>query len=211
VIQISEKELTRQFRILKQMLSMHAMLRDRYFRCALLIDILLLASSVVFCATTFARDGVFSYLGLSPTNVRYILGIASIVAFFASLVALRSDWKGKGASHRDAVQKLGKVLSTCRECQQEDGSWPQDCMSDLHRAYWDAMNNIIEVPDRLFVTLKTRHLKKVELSKMSDLNPGCPVFVLRIILFFKGVARAVRRTPERAEVGTDGQRFKNSK
>ncbi len=193
VSHVSEKELTRQFRVLKQMLSMHAMLRDRYSRRALLIDIVLLACSVVFCATTFARDDVFSYLGLSPKNVHYILGLASIVAFFASLVALRADWKGKVACHRDAGQKLGNVLSICRECRQPDGSWPQDRMADLHRAYWDAMRNIIEVPDNLFVTLKTRHLRKVELSKMSDSNPGCPVFVFRLILFFRGVTRSFRK------------------
>jgi len=208
---VSAKELGRQFRVLKQMLSIHAILRDRYSCRALFIDIILLACSVIFCATTFARDDIFRYLALTPRDVRYILGIASIFAFFASLVALRSDWKGKSACHKDAGQKLGNVLSLFRECRQEDGSWPQDRMADLHRAYWEAMNNIVEVPDRLFVTLKSRHLRKVELSKMSDLNPGCPVFVLRVVLFLRSITRSFRKTAEIVEVGTDVPKSKNSK
>jgi len=208
---VSGKELCRQFRVLKQMLSIHAILRDRYSWRALFIDIILLACSVIFCATTFARDDVFTYLGFSPRDVRYVLGIASIFAFFASLVALRSDWKGKSARHKDAGQKLGKVLSLFREYRKEDGSWPQDRMADLHRAYWEAMNNIVEVPDRLFVALKSRHLRKVELSKMSDLNPGCPVLVLRLVLFFRTITRSFREKAEIVEEATDVPQAKNTK
>lgn len=193
---ISGRELNRQFRVLRQTLSMHTMLRDRYTRLSLLIDILFLACSVTFCATTFVRDDVFTQIGLSPKDVRYILGVASIVAFFASLVALRVDWKGKAARHRDAVQKLTSVLSLFRECQQCDGTWPQDRSADLHRTYWEAMNNRIEVPDRPFVGLKVRYLKKIELSKMSDGAPGCPLFVLRIILLIKSILKAFRKTSE---------------
>ena len=193
---ISEKELSRQFRVLRQTLSMHTMLRDRYTRLALIIDILFLACSVTFCATTFARGDVFAQIGLSLKNIRFILGVASIVAFFASLVALRVDWKGKAARHRDAVQKLTNVLSLFRARQQEDGSWPEDRSTDLHRTYWEAMNNIIEVPDRPFVRLKVRYLRKVELSKMSDSASGCPLFVLRLILLIRSTLKAFRKIRE---------------
>ena len=41
-------ELSRKFRVLNQTLSMHTFLRDRYANRALLIDVLLLASAVIF-------------------------------------------------------------------------------------------------------------------------------------------------------------------
>ncbi len=66
---ISEKELIRQFRVLRQTLSMHAMLRDRYFKLALSIDLVLLACGVIFCATTFALDGNFVTGGVGE-NIR---------------------------------------------------------------------------------------------------------------------------------------------
>lgn len=193
---ISEKELNRQFRVLRQTLSMHTMLRDRYSKLALVIDIAFLACSVIFCATTFARDDIFAQIALSPKDVRYVLGVSSIVAFFASLVALRVDWKGKAARHRDAVQKLTNVLSLFRECQHEDGSWPRDRSAVLHRTYWEAMNNTIEVPDRPFVGLKVRYLRKVELSKMSDGAHGCPLLILRIILLIRSILKAFGKKDE---------------
>lgn len=203
---VAAKELSRQFRVLRQMVSIHAILRDCYSRRGLFVDILLLACSVVFCATTFARDDLFIQLGLTPSKIRYLLGAASALAFLASLVTLRTDWKGKAAGHREAVQKLARILSLFRECKQDDGAWPKDRTEDLHKAYWEVMNNIVEIPDRLFVSLKARHLRKMEISKMSDTAPGCPLFVLRLILLKRSMSNACRRRQEIEEVPTDAKR-----
>ena len=54
----SAEETKRQSRVLGQVLSMHTVLRDRFEFNALLLDIILIASSVVFCATTFVRQAV---------------------------------------------------------------------------------------------------------------------------------------------------------
>jgi hypothetical protein len=200
----SGKELSRQFRVLGQTLAMHTMLRDRYATRALIIDIVLLACSVIFCATIFAGDDVITQAGLSPRNVRYVLGVASITAFFASLIALRVDWKGKSARHRDAAQKLTSILSLFRETRQEDGTWPQDRGAELHQAYWEAMKNVVEVPARPFVGLKARYLKNIELSKMLDSIPGCPVFILRLILFCRSISKAWRKTMKNGKEPTNG-------
>lgn len=191
---ISQRELARQFRVLRQTLSIHTMLRDRFSKLALIVDIILLACAVVFCATTFARDNVFTFLRLSPENVRFVLGIASILAFFTSLVALRVGWKGKAALHREAAQRLTDVLDLFRELRKEDKTWPEDRRDDLHQAYWVAMKNIIDIPTKKFVGLKSRHLRKVQISKMLDELPGCPVFLLRLILLYKSIKKALRRS-----------------
>jgi len=201
---VSGKELSRQFRVLDQTLSMHTMLRDRYARLALILDIMLLACSVTFCATTFARDEAFTKVGLSSQNVRYVLGIASVSAFFASLVALRVDWKGKSALHRDAVQRLTTVLALFRELHRDDGTWPQDRGAELHQAYWRAMNHIVEVPTGAFVGLKARHLRKVKVSKMLDSMPGCPVFVLRFIVLCRYMKKSWDKKAAIEQEPTDG-------
>lgn len=190
---VSKRELTRQFRVLRQTLSMHTMLKDRYKKLAGVIDIILLACAVVFCATTFTSDNVFSLIGLSPENVRFILGVASIFAFFASLVTLRVGWKGKVALHREAEQKLTNALQLFRELRRDDETWPQERSSDLHCAYWEAMKNIIDIPAKKFVGLKSRHLRKVQISKMLDDLPGCPVIVLRLILLYRSIKKPLRR------------------
>ncbi len=188
---VSNTELERQYRVLRQRLSMHAMLRDGYAKRALLLDIVLLACSVIFCATTFSSDDGLAKVGLSAERTRTVLGLASITAFFASLVALRVGWKGRSTLHRDAVQKLTVLLGLFRELRQEDGTWPEGQSTELHKAYWEVNNNVVEVPDRRFVGLKVRYLRKIELSRMSSTSPGCPLFVLWIGLVCRSICTAL--------------------
>lgn len=166
---------------------MHAMLRDRYTTWALTIDFLLLACALIFCTTTFVRDDVLSSIGFSAKDIRFVLGIASIAAFFASLVALRADWKGKSARHKDAVDRLSRVLSMFRQYRQEDDTWPENKSNEIHQLYWEAMNNVAAIPEKSFVRLKGRYLRKVEISKMSDVAPGTPLWILRLILLLRSI------------------------
>lgn len=189
---VSNKELSRQFRVLGQTISMHASLKSRYERRALTLEILLLACSVVFCATTFAKDEVFERLGLLPDTVHYVLGIASLIAFFASLVALRVDWKGQSIRHKDAVAKLSSVLALFRRFRLEDGSLADDRADELNQSYWEAVNNMVAIPHNQFTVLKARHLRKVEISKMSSSNPGCPVFLLKVVVFCRSIGKFLR-------------------
>jgi len=186
-------ELAREFRVLGQMLSMHTALRDQLFRRALTLDILLLACSVVFCATTFAREDFFLQFGLTTQRSQFVLGIASIVAFFASLVSLRIDWKGRSASHQHAVQKITNALALFRKLRREDDTWPEEHKEQLHKSYWDTSNDIVPIPEALFVKLKARHLRKVAVSKMLDSHPGSPVILLRWIVLFRSLGNMTQK------------------
>lgn len=171
---------------------MHTFLKDKYERFALIIDIILLICAVVFCATTFIRDDVFTHIGLASQNVRFILGITSIVAFLTSLITLRVGWKGKAALHKEAERKLTTVLEFFRELYNEDKTWPQEKSIKLHNAYWEAMKNTIDVPANKFVGLKARHLRKVKLSTMLDDAPGSSVWLLRLINLFRSSKKALK-------------------
>ena len=186
-------ELSRKFRVLDQTLSMHTALRDRYAQRALAVDLLLLACSVVFCASAFASDTVLSRFGRPPEEVRYLLRFFSILAFMLSILSLRVDWKGKSASHRDAAAKMSRAIASFRKYRGADGTWPSECSAELDAVYWEAMHNSVSVPDALFVSLKARHLRKIELSRMLDLNPGSPVWVLRVILLCRSFKRLLDR------------------
>lgn len=189
-------ELNREFRLLDQGLSMHAALRDQLARRALAVDILLLACSVVFCATTFASEGTLLQLGLSTQRTQFALGIASIIAFFASLVSLQVDWKGKSAAHQHAVQKMSSALALFRKLRREDGTWPEGHKEELHKSYWDTVNDIVPIPDALFVKLKARHLRKVAVSKLLDSHPGSPVILLRWTVLFRSLKDMKRKKKE---------------
>src|SRR5713101_5413522 len=164
-------ELSRKFRVLDQTLSMHTSLRDRYGRRALIVDLSLLACSVVFCASAFAGDNVLSRFGTTPENVRYLLRAFSVLAFMLSILSLRIDWKGRSASHRDAASKMSSAVASFSKRRGIDGGWPPESSAELCRVYWEAMHNSVPIPEGLFVKLKARHLRKVELSRMLSLNP----------------------------------------
>lgn len=192
-------ELSRKFRVLDQTLSMHAALRDRYVRRALVVDLLLLGSSVIFCASAFASDEALSHFGSTPAHVRYVIRIASVVAFAMSVLSLRADWKGKSMQHRDAAAKMSRAIARFRQLRQPDGNWLPDCAPDLERAYWEAMDNSVPIPEADFVKLKARHLRKVALSKMLDTNVGCPLIVLRVRLWWSALRHIAGRPVNQGE------------
>ena len=187
-------ELDRKLRVLDQTLSMHTTLRDRYTRRALIVDSLLIACAVVFCASAFATDAALARFGATPEHVRFFLRASSVLAFMLSIISLRIDWKGQSANHGDAAAKMSRALAVFRNNRDEDGAWKQGCAAELDSAYWEAMNNSAPIPSNTFVKLKASHLRKLELSKMLDSNPGCPVFWLRLSLLSSSLRRSVRKT-----------------
>jgi len=193
-IVIVHMELARKFRVLDQTLSMHTTLRDRYARRALLVDCLLLACAVVFCASAFASDQVLALLGGAPDRVRYLLKAFSVFTFMLSVLSLRVDWKGIAAAHRQAGEKMSGALAVFRKYKRGDGSWDEAIAGELDGVYWEAMRNCVSIPESAFLKLKARHLRKIEISKMLDSNPGCPVFVLRTMLFLSSLKKTKKAT-----------------
>lgn len=189
---LSLRETERQYRVLRQTLSMHAMLRDEFAWKAKAAEILLLTCAVIFCATTFATDELYLALGVSPKLSRIVLGIASVIAFVVSLSLLILDWKGQSALHREAVEQWSKVLQKFREGRSEDGTWLEGVRQDLNNAYWEADRILVKIPEKRFNELKTRHLRKVAISELKDTYPNCPRVIIRLILGARDMRRAAR-------------------
>lgn len=176
------------------MLWIHTALRDRYAKRALCVDVALLACSVVFCATTFVDDSFFKNFAQSPSVGRLIMGCASVIAFLASLVSLRVDWKGCSARHQDAAAKLSQLSAAYRKARPDEGEWPADSRSELHDLYWSTTDAIVDIPAGLFVPMKIAYLRNVETSKFADLHPGCPYWILKSLVLLRSLAFS-RRSP----------------
>lgn len=179
---ISATETDRQYRVIKQILSMHSMLRDEYSCKSKALEISLLICSAVFCATTFASGELYSWFGLSPTESHIGLGVASVVAFALSLTFMVVDYRGHAARHREAAARWESVLALFRKYRSDDGTWPEATRADLNNAYWEADRNTDKIPDKRFNRLKSRYLRKVAISKLKSSYPGCPRFLLSYII-----------------------------
>ncbi len=186
---VRDEELDRQYRVARQSLSIHTMLRDRYERLALLLDLLLLAASVVFAATTFASDAVLTLMGGSADRVRVLLGLASLVVFFVSVAGLRLDWRGRAALHREAERSLAALVQRFRAARGPGDTWGALLRDELQRAYTEVSTGIVPIPSNKFVSLKARHLRKVQLSKLADETDGAPVWILRFRLYCSSLFR----------------------
>lgn len=186
------KEIERQFRVLRQTLSMHATLRDQFSWEAIASEIMLLTCSVIFCATTFANDNLYLLFGLVPNSSRVILGVASVIAFILSLMTIVVDFKGKAALHRRAFEIWSDVLSDYRKFRSEDGTWPDEVRSELNCSYWEADRNSTKIPEKRFNRLKSRYLIKIAISELKSSYPGCPRLFLYLRFRFVDTRRALR-------------------
>jgi len=175
----SHEEIERQYRVMRQTIDAHSFLRERHLRWATVTHVSLLVCSVIFCATTFAHDGVYRWIGFEPTSAKYFRGMASVVSFAISLVLLVLDFKGKAALHGAALERWSRAHTEFRQVQPNEGQeWPTKHRERLHRAYWNADKESVRIPNANFTSLKGKHLRKVESSKLKSRYPGCPRVVL---------------------------------
>lgn len=178
---------------------MHASLRDAYSWKAKASEIVLLSASTLFAATTFAGDDLYRFFGAPPEAARILLGVASLLAFMASIVTMVADWRGMAAKHATAFTNFSEVLALFNGARTADGAWPEHVRQDLHRAYWAACGHSVSIPEGQFTRLKAKHQRKLRVSRLLDHYPWCPRFVLAIALMWKDSVGAVREARAREE------------
>ncbi|SRR6266571_200464 len=188
----SPQELQRQFRVLRQTLEMHTQLRDRYARWSRIGKGILIAASAVFISMTFASGTFFERLGLTVDNARLLLGFASLVSFVCSVLLLVVDFDGKAARHADATQRFARAIALFRRYRLASGSWDESQARKLSNAYWQANENSVSIPTKLFTNLKARYLLKVRISRLLDRAPGCPLWLLSLYLRARDLRRAIQ-------------------
>lgn len=182
---MDKTENRRQYRVLDQTLTMHAILRDKFKRRALLLNLSLLLSSVFLCALAFVDQSIFSWLGLEPKAVNFSIGAFSVLCFAISLVENRVDWQGQAALHAEAFKKLASLKADFRNARHNKDN--EEELLQLSKKYNSVMDGIVEIPELSFAKLKAMHLRKMLLSKRISEYPATPVLLLKIQLIIGGV------------------------
>src|SRR5574337_466057 len=174
-------ELKRQKKVLNTMITMHSILRDRYKRLDLAVNILLLVSSCIITTLVFAGDETYLYFSCNPAKGKMAVGVFSILVFIISIVLLLVNWKVKSDNHGEAATQLSALLNECRRIEEmPDGTEKTSQMEAFGLRYTQVNGMIIRVPDAQFNRLKSRHYRKVELSKLIEQFPGSPIFILKV-------------------------------
>jgi hypothetical protein len=186
---VSREELDRQFRVIDMMLTMHAALRDRYGRRATSFDVFLVVLSIVLSAFAFADDKVTRVIGLDVESTKVGIGIASVLLLAASVAGMLVDWKGAKERHSRAVLILSRLKLETRAVRKivgREGANGSE-VPERWRENARALDSLPEIPERDFVRLKAKHLRKVELSKLIDAYAALPLWVLRLILMRRSI------------------------
>lgn len=188
---LSAIEITRQYRVLKQTLSMHSSLRDEFITKSRVAEIVILVCSMVLCSVTFATEDFYRTIGMSLEQGRFIMGVSSVIVFILSLALIVLNWHRKAAQHGEAAKRWSSVLQRFRATRLEDKSWPLEIWPELSSLYWQANEFSIGIPERRFNALKARYLRKVIISRLKSKYPGAPRFILSLLIRIRHTSEAL--------------------
>ena len=170
----AKEENERQYKLINQMMTAHAVLRDRFSCRARSLNILLLALAIVLNAFVFASDDSLKILFGYTTEAKVWIGVVSVILLVLVIVEFLVDWEGQSRSHKEAVERLGQLKANYREAHASGGNY-----EELTREYARTMEMLPAIPEKCFNRLKAYHKFKRLLSEELDAHPGLPVCFAR--------------------------------
>ena len=85
------------------------------------------------------------------------------------------------------------MLALFRDAWNSDGTWDAEKIGRLNDEYWDADEHSVSLPSGgRFTKLKSKHLISVAISTLKSKYPGCPRFILWLIIRFGHTYQALK-------------------
>lgn len=179
------EELKRIKRVSDLLTSAHAVLRDRYGRWALILDIVLLGLSVWLTAMVFVEPRIG--LQLSPPGIdkEISIGLIAIGSFFLTLIQMRVDWRGKADIHSRVSTTYSAIKLECTHLLSRVDTLIESDYGRFLERYLSIGEYSVPIPEAKFNKLKKQHLIKVEISKLLSNHPGASITLLRLKLWWR--------------------------
>jgi len=193
---MATNDLDRKYRVVDQMLSQHAAMRDKYRRRSIGLRLVLLLCSVFLCGMTLVTVADWEVVGIDPNLGRWILVVAGAVVFFLSLAEMLVNWPESYESHRSAVVLLSELKARLRDRLNQD-DLPERTAKQVGKECDELLGQLVPIPEREFLKLKARHVRKVAISRELDGRPGAPVWLLHLELLWAGVRKHGDRSSAR--------------
>ena len=188
----TKNENERQYRVVDQMLTMHALFRDSMERRAFWLNTSLVASSLFLAVFVFVGDNLLRMLGLDPPTARLVLGLVAVAVLIAAITEFRVDWRSAAGRHANAATRLAAMKARYRKSFSETGGNDLVRNTSLTADYDRMMGCLPAIPDRWFNALKARHNFKRLLSQRTSEYPKTPLWFLRSQLRIEGIHEALR-------------------
>lgn len=177
-------EVERILRVADMLCTAHSLLRDQYAFRAKALDILVLAASTWLVSLSFVGADLQEKLTPGSASSAIWIGVMGVTTFFASLVQMQMNWKGRSSNHGKSLD----IYSTIKRDAKYLLSLPS-ISSDALRSLVD-MNSIAassssKIPERWFLRAKRAHLLKIAISKHLDSHPSASVLLFKMKMWWK--------------------------
>lgn len=182
---MEKSEIKKQAKVIDMMVTMHSILAARYARRSQILEIGMVAVSIVLLSVAFLDPEILSYFHIKPNTARIVIGLSSILIFFMSVLSLIVDWKGKSVQHKDGFATLVKLKTEWRDIIANFEEIDKRDLREFTNRSSLIVSQLSPIPDSCFNKLKSKHFKKIELSKLISEHPGSTVFLLKLKVLFK--------------------------
>jgi hypothetical protein len=177
----------------------HCILRDRFARRALILDLMILVASAWLVAMAFVDPEIAKYFTPPKVSPAITIGLIAVVTFILSLFQLRTDWKYRSERFDQAAKAYADSKLEIRQLLNSGTVGTDDFNRALHT--FKAVGARVEpIPDKQFNRLKQRHLLKVRISQLVDQHPGSTIAIMRFRLWWDDtkllLARNKRPSPQ---------------
>lgn len=162
-----------------QAISAHCFLRDRYRRYADLSTLLLLLTSSALTALSLTSDALKAALlpaRIPPDSLLTLLGAAVLLLTIADM---HFGWRQKQAGHGEAASSLSRLKLILGRELGSGAAITKNKLAEMKQAYDNVNDLIVPIPERKFLQLKARHLRKVAISRHLDTHPGASIVLLQ--------------------------------
>lgn len=168
--------------IIDMMTSMHSELSYMYKTRMLILDVLLIITTIILLTFVFADQSFLVNFGINENRAKIILGLSSIFVSCFSLLSYIIDWRGKKICHDQAFKTLLGLKSEWRIYLLNEESINFDSAIKLEEKTDLILSQCMPIDDKIFNKLKKKHYMKVALSKAISNNPNLPLFLLKLQL-----------------------------
>lgn len=170
------------------MVTMHSCLFQRYKNYALATDITILGSAALLNALIFIDFEHISFLFKNQSQSELIIGWFSILTFICSIISILVNWKQQSELHLNASVEISSLLNELREILDDPvKSSNNQLVESFNRKYIQINNILPKVPNKLFNRLKSKHFRKIELSKFIDQHKSKPYWYLKLKFYVQSL------------------------
>ena len=174
-----QQELSRLRRVSDQMCTAHASLHDRFWRRALVLDILVLGLTAGLVALGFGEEKLLVRLTPEGLTGREWMGLLGAGAFLVALVQWRTDWKGRADGHKRSLDMYAAIKREIGYAIMER-EFDDRTARRIFADYDIISTSSVKVPEADFLRQKARHTRKIQISKHLDSNPSASIMFARI-------------------------------